>query len=79
MRTGTSIGLAKPAETSSSRNLVTSENHASVVEVPGILSKDTDGFRNNYNRVFGRDISNIAESRGYAEQIPINPNKYAQK
>lgn len=79
MRTGTSIGLSKPAETSSSRNLVTSENHASVAEVPSIISKDADGFRNNYNRVFGRDISNIAESRGFAEQVPINPDKYVQK
>lgn len=59
MRTGSSIGSTKPLEGSSSRNLVGSENHSSVLEPSSVNSKDIEGFRTNYNRVFGRDISNL--------------------
>lgn len=79
MRAGTSIGWTKPLEAASSRNLITNENYTSVLEPSSVNSKDVEGFRNNYNRVFGRDISNIAETRSFAEQIPIHTNKYISK
>lgn len=76
MRAGSSIGSSKPLEAPSSRNLVTNENHTSVLEPSSMSSKDMDGFRNNYNRVFGRDISNIVETRSFADKMSIgNSNK----
>lgn len=60
IRAGSSIGSSKPLEGSSSRNLVGSENHSSVIEPTSVNSKDMEGFRTNYNRVFGRDISNLS-------------------
>ena len=59
IRTGSSIGSSKALEASSSRNFNGSENHSSVLEPSSVNSKDMEGFRSNYNRVFGRDISNI--------------------
>lgn len=79
MRVGSSIGCPKPLEAASSRNLVMNENHTSVLEPSSVNSKDIDGFRSHYNRVFGRDISNITKTHSFAEQIPINTNKYVSK
>lgn len=75
MRAGSSLGCSKPLEAASSRNLVTNENHTSVLEPSSVNSKDIEGFRNNYNRVFGRDISNIVESRSFADKVTIGHNK----
>jgi len=58
IRAGSSIGSSKPLELSS-RNHIGSENYSSVLEPSSVNSKDIEGFRNNYNRVFGRDLSNI--------------------
>lgn len=58
-----SIGSAKALDASSSRNFNGSENHSSVLEPSSVNSKDMEGFRTNYNRVFGRDISNIFQSK----------------
>lgn len=59
IRTGSSVGSNKALEASSSRNFAGSENHSSVLEPSSVNSKDMEGFRTNYNRVFGRDISNM--------------------
>lgn len=72
MRAGSSIGCTKPIEATSSRNLVTNENHTSVLEPTSNHAKEFEGIRNNYNRVFGRDISNIVETRSFADQHPLS-------
>lgn len=60
IRTGnSSIGSSKALEGSSSRNFNGSDNHSSVLEPSSVNSKDLEGFKTNYNRVFGRDLSNI--------------------
>lgn len=79
VRTGSSIGSSKPLEAPSSRNLVTNENHGSVLEPSSTNSKDIDGLRGHYSRAFGRDISNMSEARSFADQITIQPNKYVSK
>lgn len=73
MRIGSSIntkGCSKPIEAVSSRNIVNNENHASINEPSSLTSKNIDGLKTNYNRVFGRDITNITETRSFAEQPP---------
>lgn len=67
MRIG-SIGCTKPHEVVSSRNIVNNENHVIVNEPTSLSSKNMDGLKTNYNRVFGRDITNITETRSFAEQ-----------
>jgi len=65
VRAGSSLGCSKPLEASSSRNLVTNENHASVLEPSSMNSKDIEGFRSNYNRALGRDIPHPSMSSRY--------------
>ena len=66
--TGMRIGSTKPLESISSRNIVNNENHVSIIEQNSLSSKNTDGLKTNYNRVFGRDITNITETRSFADQ-----------